>query len=676
MVNIAAGTFRGPLVFGDREVDLDLRQVRGGAEHSLTAMEVRLLAYLHAQSPRPIPREELLAVVWDYDPRVRTRTVDSTMFRLRQKIEVDPKNPKYLLTAFGVGYRLALPEPSQASEATPEPPTPRPLLPVTKPPTLPRTWSTALIVLALAVLALLSWRLFTLDTAPAPQWRTQRLTATPAREIEPALSPDGVMVVFARYHPEETQHDLWILDRTTLDELDERRLTHTAFHETKPQISPSGERVAVVYEREKGPFEAAVLSLATGEVEWSAPGSYERLAWLDDDKLMALLTPPTGPQEFCELARDVPPNCVRSWPRKVVDFDVAGDDILVVDDWSLWRVSRGDAPPSKISGDLGVRGVRSGSDYAAAIASASGVAGLWSIPLDGGAPTEQIPGLAYWQGFDVVDGGLVSSVTEKRDELWISGGTSPLSDHSAVTCFDMLGDKIAFSSWQQRPGGRQLVVLDRGTGESVRLRGSDCPTFSPDGAIAHGDWIEGETLEDITLGLRVRPADLSEGQFIEGRFLRTGAFSPGGARIAAVTWEGLVMIERETGETTQLVPGRFASPAWSADGRFLAASGKTADDEGLYIHDLVEGTTEHISSLRSWEAAPLWQDDSVWVLIDEKSEPALQQVFLDGTEGARRPIEVPRHGDYWGVFQVRGDPHGELIVLRKRFGGDLYWMEK
>ncbi|HBP16465.1 MAG TPA: DNA-binding response regulator, partial [Planctomycetes bacterium] len=54
----------------------------------------------------PVSRNELLNEVWGYDRFPTTRTVDTHMLNLRKKLEVDPKNPRHLLTVHGVGYKF------------------------------------------------------------------------------------------------------------------------------------------------------------------------------------------------------------------------------------------------------------------------------------------------------------------------------------------------------------------------------------------------------------------------------------------------------------------------------------------------------------------------------------------------------------------------------------------
>jgi DNA-binding response OmpR family regulator/predicted ATPase len=79
---------------------------REGQHKRLTSHEAALLRYLADRPGMVVSREELLREVWGYQTAVRSRTTDDTMWRLRQKVEADPKNPRHLLTAHGGGYRF------------------------------------------------------------------------------------------------------------------------------------------------------------------------------------------------------------------------------------------------------------------------------------------------------------------------------------------------------------------------------------------------------------------------------------------------------------------------------------------------------------------------------------------------------------------------------------------
>ena len=79
-----------------------------GGEIPFTRREIDMLQYLRQHADRPISREELLVEVWGYARAdvIETRTVDIHMAKLRRKIEPDPKNPVYLVTIRGEGYKL------------------------------------------------------------------------------------------------------------------------------------------------------------------------------------------------------------------------------------------------------------------------------------------------------------------------------------------------------------------------------------------------------------------------------------------------------------------------------------------------------------------------------------------------------------------------------------------
>ena len=77
-------------------------------EHHLRAKELELVAHLYEHAPVTFSREELLEQVWNYHPDLLTRTVDQTVATLRKKLETDPKQPRFLQTVYGVGYRLVL----------------------------------------------------------------------------------------------------------------------------------------------------------------------------------------------------------------------------------------------------------------------------------------------------------------------------------------------------------------------------------------------------------------------------------------------------------------------------------------------------------------------------------------------------------------------------------------
>ncbi|MGD9145208.1 MAG: response regulator transcription factor [Anaerolineae bacterium] len=96
-----------PIVAGDVQIDLERRQVTvGGQAVELTPTEFDLLAVMARNPGRVFTRLELLDRVQGYAFEGYERTVDAHVKNLRQKIEPDPKQPRYLLTVYGVGYRF------------------------------------------------------------------------------------------------------------------------------------------------------------------------------------------------------------------------------------------------------------------------------------------------------------------------------------------------------------------------------------------------------------------------------------------------------------------------------------------------------------------------------------------------------------------------------------------
>lgn len=77
----------------------------GGSKVRLTDKETSILKYLYRQGPKTISRDILLQEVWGYNNRVTTHTLETHIYRLRQKIERDPSNARLLVTEEG-GYRL------------------------------------------------------------------------------------------------------------------------------------------------------------------------------------------------------------------------------------------------------------------------------------------------------------------------------------------------------------------------------------------------------------------------------------------------------------------------------------------------------------------------------------------------------------------------------------------
>lgn len=91
--------------YGNLTIDMTKYEVRkDNRVLELTLREFELLKYLAEQENRVFSREQLLEEVWGYEYYGDIRTVDVTVRRLREKVEDDPGDPKYIMTKRGIGY--------------------------------------------------------------------------------------------------------------------------------------------------------------------------------------------------------------------------------------------------------------------------------------------------------------------------------------------------------------------------------------------------------------------------------------------------------------------------------------------------------------------------------------------------------------------------------------------
>ena len=105
-----AGQAPACLEFAETKVDLQRYEAQRGDETmTLSALETRLLTLLSSAPGKVFSRAEILREVWgERDGEMETnRTVDNLISRLRQKIEPDPSDPRFLVTVYGAVYRLA-----------------------------------------------------------------------------------------------------------------------------------------------------------------------------------------------------------------------------------------------------------------------------------------------------------------------------------------------------------------------------------------------------------------------------------------------------------------------------------------------------------------------------------------------------------------------------------------
>jgi DNA-binding response OmpR family regulator len=93
--------------FGEVKVDFrSLEVAKGGQPVALSPREFEILRYMIENRRRVISRSELLERVWGYHAKCHTRTIDSHIFNLRQKIEKEASKPVYIHTVHRIGYRF------------------------------------------------------------------------------------------------------------------------------------------------------------------------------------------------------------------------------------------------------------------------------------------------------------------------------------------------------------------------------------------------------------------------------------------------------------------------------------------------------------------------------------------------------------------------------------------
>jgi two-component system alkaline phosphatase synthesis response regulator PhoP len=93
--------------FDDIEVNTRSHEVRRAGEPlEFSAKEFALLAYFISHPAETLSRDRLLSAVWGYEDYPSTRTVDTHILHLRQKLEPNPEEPRFILTVHGTGYKF------------------------------------------------------------------------------------------------------------------------------------------------------------------------------------------------------------------------------------------------------------------------------------------------------------------------------------------------------------------------------------------------------------------------------------------------------------------------------------------------------------------------------------------------------------------------------------------
>ncbi len=95
------------IVIGPAKVDLKKHTVtRNRKTDPLTFYEVEILKLLFERKEEPVSRDEILDKIWGIEASPTNRTVDNFIVKLRRKVEDDHKQPRHILTVYGLGYKL------------------------------------------------------------------------------------------------------------------------------------------------------------------------------------------------------------------------------------------------------------------------------------------------------------------------------------------------------------------------------------------------------------------------------------------------------------------------------------------------------------------------------------------------------------------------------------------
>jgi DNA-binding response OmpR family regulator len=97
----------GPFTIGESTIDPAAHTLQRGSEIELLSFyEVELLKLFHERKGQPVSRDDILRRIWGIDANPTNRTVDNFVVKLRKKIELEPAQPRHILTVYGLGYKL------------------------------------------------------------------------------------------------------------------------------------------------------------------------------------------------------------------------------------------------------------------------------------------------------------------------------------------------------------------------------------------------------------------------------------------------------------------------------------------------------------------------------------------------------------------------------------------
>ncbi len=556
---------------------------RGGQMVSIQPRVMQVLACLATRPAEVFSRDELLDAVWGSE-ETNEESLTRAIASLRRALRDDPREPRYLETIRGGGYRLI------ASISSLEGPLPTsvafnhaPDAPVG--PGTPRfAWMIAagLIAVALLVAGILQWRRVSLPPS-VELLEGLPITSSPGSERFPALSPDGTRIAFARQEEPGGNLDIYVQQLGAETPV---RLTDDEAHEHRPAWSPDGCTLAFL--RASTPPAVCTVPAIGGPVrtlfsrkaaltslDWSPDGTWLALSigdgpddqpriqrlWLESGEVTSVTMPPE--EGGMDARPAIAPDGNRiAFVRSVL---LQQDQICIV-------ASSGDRPRCLTRAFQHVNGIDWTTDGRHLILSAgSGLeADLWRLALGSGALTRLATpgGAAIHPTLPARAPGLAYETLALECNIWKLALDRP-GDADKAADVPLLAPLISSTR------------LDRH------------PQISPD-----GEWIA--FTSDRTGSPELWLCDAA------------------GDRLRQLTSNG----------------GLAPHHGWSPDGKRLAVSARTGEITSLFVVDITSAHMERVHpSAKANEFYVDWSADGRWIYFHTESNGVLQlwKVRPDGT---------------------------------------------
>jgi Tol biopolymer transport system component/DNA-binding winged helix-turn-helix (wHTH) protein len=563
---------RRPLLIADWEVLPDRHVVRrDGHEHALEPRLMQVLVHLASRPGEVVPRAELLRLVWG-GTVVQEEALTQAVSRLRSILGDSSRESAIIETVPKSGYRMvATVAPLSVVDGPDAATTPG-----------PRRWPW--VAAAAAVLgALLVMSLTRRDAPPVGLLDTEPVTTLPGDEIQPAMSPDGMFVVFT-WRPEGA--DDFKLHRKRTGSEERVALTDEPGREFSPCWSPDGERIAFARSRD-GERRVCVVAAIGGPVQelgpphwlmggldWSPDGQTIAYSWKDEQE---------APMRLMRL--------------RVADGKA---DTLTFPE----NLSRGDTYPRFSPDGTRLALVRSDRGISRHVA---------MMPAAGGDVTRLTDGFFSCGGLDWAPDGesLVLSATPRGTfELW-----RVAADDGAMTLLPTRIHRSMHPSWA---ADGTLVFTDNTLDMDLLTGDLGEPAFRE--TVARSTRLD--------MGGRISP-DGGTIVFISDR---------GGSR-------ELWLLDRSDGSVrplTTFAGDALRKPLWSPDGRWIAVNVGRGGLLQVVVIDVASGLQRQVTPDTGHHRLGHWSADGAHVFYSREDGPEwrIAKVRLDGA-GAE---DVPAPG--------------------------------